>query len=77
MARRVVDIDDEALVAAAAVLGTSTKVDTVNRALAEMASRPRRVAALERLRITADDLDDAQVIRGAWRPAATPDDIGA
>lgn len=76
MARTVVDIDDEALAAAAAVLGTSTKVDTVS-ALAEIAARPHRLAALERLRTTADDLDDAQVMRGAWRPAETPDDIGA
>lgn len=77
VARTVVDIDDQALAAAATVLGTSTTVDTVNRALAEIASRPHRLAALERLRTTADDLDDAQVMRGAWRPAATPDDIGA
>ena len=77
MARTVVDIDDEALAAAAAVLGTSTKVDTVNRALAEIAARPHRLAALERLRTTVDDLDDTRVMRGAWRPAATPDDIGA
>lgn len=32
MARTVVDIDDEALAAAAVELGTSTKVETVNRA---------------------------------------------
>lgn len=43
--RTTVDIDEEALVAAAAVLGTATKVDTVNRALAEIAARPSRVAA--------------------------------
>ena len=45
----------------------STKVDTVNRALAEIAARPRRLAALERLRTTADDLGDAEIMRGAWR----------
>lgn len=65
--RTLVDIDDEALAAAAAELGTSTKVDTVNRALAEIAARPRRLAALERLRTTADDLGDAEIMRGAWR----------
>ncbi|MDP9386498.1 MAG: type II toxin-antitoxin system VapB family antitoxin, partial [Actinomycetota bacterium] len=56
-----------ALAAAAAELGTTTKVDTVNRALAEIAARPRRLAALERLRTTADDLGDTDVMRGAWR----------
>jgi Arc/MetJ family transcription regulator len=65
--RTLVDIDDEALAAAAAELGTSTKVETVNRALAEVAARPRRLAALERLRTAEDDLGDAEVMRGAWR----------
>lgn len=67
MARTLVDINEEALAAAAAELGTTTKVETVNRALAEIAARPRRLAALERLRTTADDLGDAEVMRGAWR----------
>lgn len=62
-----VDIDDDALAAAAAVLGTSTKVDTVNGALAEIAARPRRVAALERLRTATDDLEDAGTMQRAWR----------
>ena len=61
--RTTVDIDDEALAAAAAVLGTSTKVDTVNRALAEIAARPRRVAAVERLLAATDDLGGAETIR--------------
>ena len=65
--RTTVDIDDEALAAVAAVLGTSTKVDTVNRALAEIAVRPRRVAALERLRTATDDLGDAGTMERAWR----------
>jgi Arc/MetJ family transcription regulator len=65
--RITVDIDDEALAAAAAVLGTSTKVDTVNGALAEIAARPRRVAALERLRTATDDLGDAGTMQRAWR----------
>ena len=67
MTRTLVDIDDEALAAAAAELGTSTKVETVNRALAEIAARPRRLAALEQLRTAEDDLGDAEVMRGAWR----------
>ena len=67
MARTLVDINEEALAAAAVELGTTTKVDTVNRALSEIAARPRRLAALERLRTTADDLGDAEIMRGAWR----------
>lgn len=67
MARTLVDINEKALAAAAIELGTTTKVDTVNRALCEIAARPRRLAALERLRTTADDLGDAEIMRGAWR----------
>lgn len=33
MARTLLDLDDEALACAAALLGTTTKVETVNRAL--------------------------------------------
>lgn len=47
MARTVIDIDDEALAAAAAELGTKTKVDTVNAALREIASRRLRIAFLD------------------------------
>lgn len=67
MTRTRVHIDDEALAAAAAELGTSTKVATVNRALAEIAARPRRLAALERLRLAEDDLGEAEIMGGAWR----------
>jgi len=67
MARTVVDIDDEALAAAAAELGTTTKVDTVNRALALVGSRSERVALLEALRTADDDLGDEKVMAHAWR----------
>ena len=67
MTRTLVDIDDEALASAAAELGTTTKVDTVNRALAEIAARPARLAFLEGLRVADDDLGDPEVMRGAWR----------
>ncbi|HSJ21065.1 MAG TPA: type II toxin-antitoxin system VapB family antitoxin [Nocardioidaceae bacterium] len=67
MSRTLVDIDDDALRAAAAELGTSTKVETVNRALAEIAARPRRLAFLETLRTAVDDLGDPEIMRGAWR----------
>ena len=67
MTRTLVDIDDKSLSAAAAVLGTKTKVDTVNLALAEVASRPARLAFLDHLDTLSADLSDPDVMRGAWR----------
>jgi Arc/MetJ family transcription regulator len=67
MARTLIDIDDEALAAAAEVLGTTTKVATVNQALAEIAARPKRLAFLDTLDEVAGDLGDPDVMSGAWR----------
>lgn len=67
MARTVIDVDDENLQAAARVLGTTTKVATVNRALAEVAAREARLAFLDDLDQAAADLSDPEVMRGAWR----------
>lgn len=67
MARTVVDIDDDALAAAAVELGTTTKVDTVNRALSLVGSRSERLAVLEALRTADDDLGDSPVMADAWR----------
>jgi hypothetical protein len=39
MSRTVLDVDDEALAAAMAIYGTTTKVETVNRALREAVAR--------------------------------------
>jgi len=44
-----IDIDDDALAEASALLGTKTKKDTVNAALRETAERMRRANALARL----------------------------
>jgi len=41
-----VDIDEEALAEAAKVLGTTTKKDTVNKALWETVTRQRRLESL-------------------------------
>jgi Arc/MetJ family transcription regulator len=49
MAKLLVEVDDEALAEAAALLGTKTKKETVNAALAEVTKRRKRLAALDRL----------------------------
>lgn len=49
MTKVLIDIDDDALADAAALLGTKTKRDTVNTALRETAERLRRAKALARL----------------------------
>jgi len=67
MTRTLIDIDDVALAAAAKELGTKTKVETVNRALNEIASRRARLAFLEQLRGADDDLGDSTVMSDAWR----------
>lgn len=46
MAKTVVDLDDEALREAQVVLGTTTKKDTINRALGEVVASARRAEAL-------------------------------
>ena len=67
MTRTVIDVDDASLAAAAEVLGTSTKAETVNRALAEVAARRARLAFLDSLDEAAADLADPAVMRQAWR----------
>ncbi|MDH6137802.1 Arc/MetJ family transcription regulator [Kitasatospora sp. MAA4] len=49
MAKLLVEVDDVALAEAAELLGTKTKRDTVNAALAEVSLRHKRLAALDRL----------------------------
>lgn len=68
--RTVIDIDDEALARAAAELGTTSKKDTVNAALAYVAERRRRVEDL----LSGDyalgagpDIDDPDVMARARR----------
>lgn len=62
-----IDIDDKALATASRVLGTKTKVATVNAALAEVAKRDRQVEAIDRLIKEASDLSDPEVMKGASR----------
>ncbi|MEU9288056.1 type II toxin-antitoxin system VapB family antitoxin [Streptomyces sp. NPDC048275] len=65
MSRTVIDLDDEALAEAARHLGTSTKKDTVNAALREIADRRRRAVAVERMRqMVAEGEIDFSAIEG-------------
>jgi Arc/MetJ family transcription regulator len=66
--RTVVDIDETSLQEAQAALGTTTKVETVNRALAAVAALAARRRDLQRL--TSGDLSalgDEALYRAAWR----------
>src|SRR5215467_6668598 len=58
--KMLIDIDEEALEAAADLLGTTTKKDTVNTSLRETAQRLRRAQALAKLaeRGQAGDFDE-------------------
>jgi Arc/MetJ family transcription regulator len=73
MARTVIDIDEDALKQAAAELGTTTKVDTVNAALREVANRRLRLELLSTIKDL--DLGDDEVMRGAWRGSAHVDQL--
>jgi Arc/MetJ family transcription regulator len=66
--RTVVDIDEHSLQEARAALGTTTKVETVNRALAEVAALAARRRDLKRL-VGSDlaALGDEELYDAAWR----------
>jgi Arc/MetJ family transcription regulator len=69
VAKTLVDLDESALQAAMLEFGTTTKVETVNRALREVASR--RAANLDDLMATAleisDNLAECDVRNLAWQ----------
>jgi Arc/MetJ family transcription regulator len=68
MAKTLIDIDEQALAAAQDALHTETKKDTVNAALREAAALAARRRDLKRLTEGAlPDLEDAEIMRGAWR----------
>ena len=65
--KTLIDIDEEQLAAAQRVLQTTTKKDTVNRALAEVVALAARRRYLERFRSGAlDDLGDSEIMTRAW-----------
>ncbi|MFD3703769.1 type II toxin-antitoxin system VapB family antitoxin [Nocardia sp. NPDC058658] len=57
MSKLLIEVDDEALAEAQQLLGTSTKKETVNAALAEVAKRLKRVRALNNLAEMAEQGD--------------------
>jgi len=66
--KRLVDIDDDLLARAREILGTATMKDTVNGALDEVVKLDLRRRHLERLvSMEGLDLDDPDVMSGAWR----------
>ena len=68
MAKTLIEIDDEYLVAAQQALGTATKKDTVNAALREVAALAARRRDLQRLIARSlPDLEDEDVMRAAWQ----------
>ena len=71
MSRTLIDVDDDALARAASVLGTTTKVETVNRALQIVADAVDRQAERGRfddlLDLVGDRLAETDVRVEAWR----------
>lgn len=66
--RTVVDIDENSLREARVALGTTTKVETVNRALVEVAALAARRRDLERLASGGlSALGDEKLYNDAWR----------
>lgn len=63
-----IDLDEDALAAAAQALGTTTKKDTVNAALRQVAALHARQRAFEHWRdLGSPDLLDSDVMGQAWR----------
>jgi Arc/MetJ family transcription regulator len=71
MSRTLIDVDDDALGRAAEILGTTTKVETVNQALRLVVERADRQAERDRfddlLDLVGDRLAETDVRAQAWR----------
>ena len=68
MTKTLIDTDDEYLAAAQKALGTATKKDTVNAALREVAALAARRRGPQRFTSGGlPDLEDAEIMRAAWR----------
>ncbi len=68
MSKRLVDIDDDLLEEATALLGAATMKEAVNRSLEAVVLLARRRSHADRLvRMQGIDLDEPRVMSGAWR----------
>jgi Arc/MetJ family transcription regulator len=68
MAKTLIEINEQYLAAAQQELGTTTKKDTVNTALREVAALAARRRDLKRLTSRGlPDLEDEDVMRAAWQ----------
>jgi len=68
MAKTLIEINEHYLAAAQRELGTTTKKDTVNAALREVAALAARRRDLQRLASRSlPDLEDEDVMRAAWQ----------
>ena len=68
MAKTLIDVDEARLAQAQQILGTKTKKDTVNAALAEVVALAARRRDLARLSANGlPDLGDPAVAAAAWR----------
>jgi Arc/MetJ family transcription regulator len=69
MAKTLIDVDEEALAAAMAEYGTTTKVETVNRALREVADRRQKQVSdlMETAMFISERLAECDVRALAWR----------
>jgi hypothetical protein len=71
MSRTLLDVDDDALAAAMAMYGTTTKVETVNRALREAVARGTEQRSQDLVVLTEMARDMIEVDwNEAWRGAA-------
>lgn len=68
MAKKLIDIDEDALAQATQILGVDTMKDTVNRALLEVVLLAERRAHADRLSgMQGLDFGDDDIMAGAWR----------
>jgi Arc/MetJ family transcription regulator len=66
--KTLIDIDEAALQAAQAALGTTSKKETVNKSLAQAAAHAARRRDLERLTLgLLPDLEDDSIMASAWQ----------
>ena len=68
MTKKLIDIDEGTLAQATQILGAATMKEAVNRALLEVVLLAERRAHADRLAgMEGLDLDDDQIMAGAWR----------